>query len=276
MKPAGLKWMNGLSRGCGSEVEEKKPREASTLADGVASKVAVKPWASGVKGKLTRWMPDPAGEFTQPAGTGALAIDAAPCTDAVTEIFCETLFVVSEAVTVMVMLPEGVVLVVETVRTADPEPPVIVVVSKLAATVELLEEALSVTVPLKPFTALTLIVNVPAAPAGMACDVGLADKENSELLPPLPEPLTVRRGETTQPFATRNNVANSSANLRMTPLFRRRSRMICFCRESFTVIFALDQIVLRQGGASKQKDNLIGLSGAAQMFAEGRKEMVKS
>jgi hypothetical protein len=50
----------------------------------------------------------------------------------------------------------------------------------------------------------------------------LADKENSELLPPLPEPLTVLRGEITQPFAMRNNVANSSANLRMNPLFCRR------------------------------------------------------
>jgi hypothetical protein len=202
------------------------------LVEGVASKVAVKPWASGVKGKLTRWMPDPAGEFTQPTGTRALAIDAAACTDAVTETFCETLFVVSEAVTVTVTLPEGVVLVVETVRTAEPEPPVIVVLSKLAATLELVEEALRVTVPVKPFTARTLIVNVAAAPAETDCDVGLADKENSELLPPLPDPLTVRRGEITQPFATRNSAANSSASLCMTPLFRRRSRKIRFRRES--------------------------------------------
>jgi len=154
MKPAGLKWMNSLSSGCGPGVGEKKPREASmALVDGVASKVAVKPWAPGVAGKLTRWMPDPAGEFTHPAGTSALAIDAAPCTDAVMETFCETLFVVSDAVTVMVTLPEGVALVVETVRTAEPEPPVIEVVSKLATTLELVEEALRVTVPLKPFTA---------------------------------------------------------------------------------------------------------------------------
>jgi hypothetical protein len=232
MKPAGLKWMNWLSGGCGPGAGEKKPREASmALVDGVASKVAVKPWASGVKGKLTRWMPDPAGEFTQPAGTIALAIDAAACTDAVTETFCETLFAVSVAVTVMATLPEGVVLVVETVRTAEPEPPVIVVVSKLAATLELAEEALRVTVPVKPFTARTLIVNVAAEPAETDCDVGLADKENSELLPPLPDPLTVRRGEITQPFATRNSAANSNANLRMTPLFRRRSRMTRFRRE---------------------------------------------
>jgi len=53
----------------------------------------------------------------------------------------------------------------------------------------------------------------------MDCDVGLADKENSELLPPLPEPPTVRRGEITQPFAMKNSAANSSANLRMNPLF---------------------------------------------------------
>lgn len=153
MKPAELKWMNSLNGGCGPEVGAKKPMEASMAADGVASKIAVKPWAPGVAGKLTRWMPDPAGEFTQPAGTSALAMDAAPCTDAVMETFCETLFVVSEAVTVMVTLPEGVALVVETVRTAEPEPPVIEVVSKLAATLELVEEALRVTVPVKLFTA---------------------------------------------------------------------------------------------------------------------------
>src|ERR1044071_7314959 len=154
MKPAGLKWMNSLSAGCGLAVGAKKPREASmALVDSVASKAAVNPWAPGVAGKLTRWMPDPAGEFTQPAGTIALAMDAAACTDAVTETFCETLFVVSEAVTVMVTLPEGVALVVETVRTAEPEPPVIEGVSKLAVTLELVEEALRVTVPVKPFTA---------------------------------------------------------------------------------------------------------------------------
>jgi hypothetical protein len=76
-------------------------------------------------------------------------------------------------------------------------------------------------------------VNVAAAPAEMDCDVGLADKENSELLPPLPEPPTVRRGEITQPFAMKNNAANSNANLRMNPLFRRHSPMVRFCREAF-------------------------------------------
>jgi hypothetical protein len=219
-------------------------------ADGVTSKVAVKPWAPGVKGKLTRCTPDPAGEFTQPAaGTGA-AMDAAACTDVLTEIFCETLFVVSVAVTVTATLPEGVVVVVETVRTAEPEPPVIVVLSKLAETVELAEEALRVTVPLKPFTARTLIVNVAAAPAETDCDVGLADNENSELLPPLPDPPTLRRGEITQPFATRNSAANSSANLRMTPLFRRCSRMIRFRREIF---LPRDQVVLLRQGARRNR-----------------------
>src|SRR5215467_7981861 len=234
MKPARLKWMNWLSGECGPGVGEKKPREASMApADGVTSKVAVKPWASGVKGKLTRCTPDPAGEFTQPAGTTAAMVAAAACTDVVTETFCETLFAVSEAVTVMATLPVGVVLVVETVRTAEPEPPVMVVLSKLAATVELAEEALRVTVPVKPFTACTLMVKVAAAPAETDCVVGLADKENSELLPPLPEPFTVRRGEITQPFATRNSAANSSANLSMTPLFRRCSGMIVSAAKSF-------------------------------------------
>src|SRR6266853_3232910 len=112
----------------------------------------------------------------------------------------------------------------------------------------------------------------------MDCEVGLADKENSELLPPLPEPPTVRRGEITQPFAMKNSAANSSANLRMNPLFRRRSRMIRFCPRIFSpVIFAPtlcsgtkfvpNLFVLKQGGAPKQKDNFIGFPGAAQMFA---------
>lgn len=62
------------------------------------------------------------------------------------------------AVTVIVALPDEVELVVEIVKTAEPEPPVIVVVSKLATMVELEEEALSETVPVNPFSAETLIV----------------------------------------------------------------------------------------------------------------------
>jgi len=196
-------------------------------ADGVALKVAVKPWAPVVEGMLTRWMPELAGEFTQSAaGTSALTVEAAPCTDAVTETCCETLFVASEAVMLMVTLPEDAVLVAEAVRTAEPEPPVIEVVSRLAATLGFVAEALSVKVPVKPFTACTLIVNVAVAPAEMDCDVGLADRENSELPPPLPEPPTVRRGEITQPFAMSSSAANRSANLRMKPLFRRRSQPV--------------------------------------------------
>lgn len=211
--------MNSLSRGCEPGPGAKKPREASIAAEGVTSKVAVKPWAAGVEGKLTRCIPDPAGELTQPARITALTVDAVPCTDAVTETFWDTLFVESEAVIVMVTLPEGAVLMAETVSTAEPEPPVIEVVSRLAATLEFAADALSVTVPVKPFTACTLIVYVAEAPAEMDCDVGLADNENSELPPPLPEPFTVRRGEITQAFAIRNSAASRSPNLRMNPLF---------------------------------------------------------
>ena len=63
----------------------------------------------------------------------------------------------SEAVTVMVTLPVGAALVVETVKVAEPDPPVMVVLSKLAVMFELEEEALSDTVPVKPFTAETLM-----------------------------------------------------------------------------------------------------------------------
>lgn len=68
------------------------------------------------------------------------------------------LFEASEAVTVTLILPAVVALVVETVKTAEPEPPLIVVLSKLATMFELEEEAFSETVPVKPFTAETLIV----------------------------------------------------------------------------------------------------------------------
>lgn len=64
----------------------------------------------------------------------------------------------SLAVTVIVALPAGVADVVETVKTAEPEPPLIVVLSKVATMFEFEEDALSETVPVKPFTAEMLIV----------------------------------------------------------------------------------------------------------------------
>jgi len=115
----------------------------------------------------------------------------------------------------MLRLPTGVALVVDTVKVAEPEPPVIVVLSKLAITVEFEEEAVSETVPAKPFTAATLIVYVAEAPAVIIWDVGLADRLNSELLPPPPLDPTVRRGDITQPFVTINKLASNNANLRM-------------------------------------------------------------
>ena len=59
-------------------------------------------------------------------------------------------------------------------------------------------------------------------PAVMIWDVGLADTENSELLPPLPvvDP-TVRRGEITQPLATINKLTSNNAKLRMGVSFLR-------------------------------------------------------
>ena len=49
----------------------------------------------------------------------------------------------------------------------------------------------------------------------MACEVGLADRLNSELLPPPPLPFTVRRGDITQPLVAINTLARNNANLRM-------------------------------------------------------------
>lgn len=64
----------------------------------------------------------------------------------------------SEAVTVIVSLLAGVVVAVDTVKVAEPEPPVIVGLSKLAIMFESEEEAVSETVPVKPFTAETVTV----------------------------------------------------------------------------------------------------------------------
>jgi hypothetical protein len=135
--------------------------------------------------------------------------------EAFTETFWEILFAVSEAVTVMVTLPDVEVLAAETVKVAEPDPPVIVVLSKLAVTFVLEEEALSDTVPVKPFTAVTLMAKVADPPAVITWEVGLADKLNSELLPPPPVPFTVRRGDITHPFAMINKLATNTANLRM-------------------------------------------------------------
>lgn len=173
----------------------------------------------------------------------SLAGDAALCTEAVREIFWETLFAVSEAVTVMVIFPTGVALAVDTVKTADPEPPVMEVLSKLARTFEFDEEELSDTVPVKPLTAWTVIVKLVEPPAVTDWVVGFADKVNSELLPPLPvvDP-TVRRGEITQPFAMINRLASNNANLRM--------------GES---LFSADP--------NKNESNTFGFSFVVQMFA---------
>lgn len=53
------------------------------------------------------------------------------------------------------------------------------------------------------------------APAVITCEVGLADKLNSELLPPPVVDPTVRRGDITQPFVAINRLASNNANLRM-------------------------------------------------------------
>ena len=141
--------------------------------------------------------------------------------DAFTETFWVTLFAVSEAVMVIVTLPAGVVVAVETVRVAEPEPPVMVVLSKLAVMFVLEEEALSDTVPVKPFTAETLMAKVAELPAVITWEVGLAESENSELPPPLPVPKTLRRGEITQPFAMIKNNDSNKANLRIGSFFPR-------------------------------------------------------
>jgi hypothetical protein len=159
------------------------------------------------------------------AETIAPAVEAAAVTDAVSETLWDTLLFGSAAKTVMVAVPD-VVLVVWTVSVAEPEPPVIEVVSKLATIPEIEEEALRLTVPVKPFVAVTLTEYVPLAPAVIVCEMGLTDKENSELLPPLPvvEP-TVRRGDITQPLATIKRIASENANLRMgDPFFARAVR----------------------------------------------------
>ena len=78
------------------------------------------------------------------------------------------LFAVSDPVIVIVTLPDVAVLAAETVRVAEPDPPVMVVLSKLVIMFVLEEEALSETVPVKPFTAVTLMAKVTEPPALIA------------------------------------------------------------------------------------------------------------
>jgi hypothetical protein len=157
----------------------------------------------------------PAGTVALEVETIAPAVEAAAVTDAVTETLWDTLLFGSDANTVIVAVPDEV-LVVWTVSVAEPDPPVIEVVSKLATIPEIEEEALRLTVPVKPFVAVTLMEYVPLAPAGIVWEVGLTVKENSELLPPLPvvEP-TVRRGEITQPSFRISAIASKNANVRI-------------------------------------------------------------
>jgi len=148
--------------------------------------------------------------------------------EAFTETFWEILFAVSEAVTVMVTLPDVEVVAVETVKVAEPDPPVMVGLSKFAVMFVLEEEALSETVPVKPFTAVTLMAKVAELPAVITWEVGFADKLNSELLPPPPVPFTLRRGDITQPFAMINRLATNNANLRMQEsLFASGTQSVC-------------------------------------------------
>ena len=221
--PAALNLICPLKAGTLDIIGAKKPRVVSTSdREGVASKVAVKPLVPGVAGRLMRWMPDPARGFTQPAetialatSTTALAVAAVPSTDAVTEMFCETLLLLSVPVTVIVAVLVGAEVEVWTVRLVEPEPPVIVVLSRLATTPLALVVALSVTVPLNPFTGCTLMLKLAVVPAVTFWVVGLAVNENSELLPvPVPPP-TTRRGDITHPLATNSRAVNKNVSLRM-------------------------------------------------------------
>jgi hypothetical protein len=85
----------------------------------------------------------------------------------------------------------------------------------------------------------------------MIWDVGLAAKENSELLPPPVVEPTVRRGDITQPFATINTLATKNANLRM--------------GES-----------LSSAGPNNYESNTFGLSLAVRCLPGKRKQLVKS
>jgi hypothetical protein len=173
----------------------------------------------------------------------------------------EMLLLVSVPVMVIVTLPDGVVLVVWTVNVAEPEPPVMLVVSKVATTFEFDDVAVSETVPVKLFTACTLTVNVANEPAVTVWDVGLADRVNSELLPPLPEPdPTVRRGEITHPWATSSRTVKKNASLRMhIPLFQ----------QPYTALGCLSITVL------KQNDNFIGLSSRSSVCPGMSQELVR-
>jgi hypothetical protein len=129
--------------------------------EGVAVKVALKPvLREEVKAELCT--PDPATAFTHPAGTispiGLPACVETPAwITAVTETLEDCPEVESAPVTEMVLVVAGVELEVVMVKVEVPDP-LTEGGSKLATTFELEAVALSETVPLKPFTAVTVTV----------------------------------------------------------------------------------------------------------------------
>ena len=154
--------------------------------------------------------PAPALAVMHAAGTVADAV--ALVTETVTVTLCDTLLAVSVPVTVSVALPVGVAVPVWTVKLAPPEPPVMVGLSRLAVTLELLDETVSETVPVKEFNACTVTVNTTLAPAVTLCVVGLAVRENSELLPLPVLPPTILLGEITHPFTAMNKTMKKNDN----------------------------------------------------------------
>src|SRR5581483_7248077 len=78
---------------------------------------------------------------------------------------------------VTVTVPVAVVLVVAMVSVDDPEPPLMEAGLKLAVAPEGKPLALSVTVPVYPFTGVTDAVYVVLLPAVTVCEAGVTDKE---------------------------------------------------------------------------------------------------
>lgn len=127
--------------------------------DGVAVKVALKP-VLREEGKAELFTPDPATAFTHPAGTVSpmeLAVETPAWITAVTETLDDCPDVESAPVMEMVLVVAGVELEVVMVKVEVPDP-FTEGGSKLATTFELEAVALSETVPVKPFTAVTVTV----------------------------------------------------------------------------------------------------------------------
>jgi hypothetical protein len=114
---------------------------------------------------------------------------------------------------IKVEFPVRMVPDVSTVRVTEPVPPLTEVLLRLGDKPDATEFKLKFTVPVNPFSAITVTVSIAGVPAVTVCGFGSAEIVNSVLVGPgLVPPLTASRGEMTQPAS-----ATASSRTRQEP-----------------------------------------------------------